>query len=464
MKGIVRKGRCVGLLLMLLAAFCFLGVTKEVSADTRYKVTFANEKGDSSYGNYKKWTRSVKAGTTIALPKITRSGYQVKWVTTVLGKQYRYSPGQKVSIDRNMKFCLKTYKLYTVRFYTANGKNEYRNLRKTVTYGSRIKLPSGFSNENYQFAGWSSKANGSVKYKAGTYGRVKANIKFYAVTQKSSGVKLYKNDGSYWKTIAVSKDKKTVFPAATTGNGDMVLGWSRRKGKTSNPEYFTGDTIPNTSAKYYMVVFPQSKDTASATRATQKKYDFVYFVGDSRTAGMNTALNGKGQKPQAMKFIYRAGQGLQWFKSTGFSQLYTDVKSRPKTEKKAVIINLGVNDLQSTAAYVKYMKAVAQKLKAYNCTMYYMSVNPLNTAMITRYRGQSQGAKTEAKVQAFNKYIYSNLCYGRNGTYNYINTWASLRKNGWISSKNNTNTFDGLHYSNETYLRIYDYCMRVLNR
>ena len=85
-------------------------------------------------------------------------------------------------------------------------------------------------------------------------------------------------------------------------------------------------------------------------------------------------------------------------------------------------------------------------------------------AMITKYRGHSTNSKTEAKVLAFNKYIYNKLCSGKKAPFSYINTYGMLRKNGWISNKNNAGIFDGVHYSNETYLRIYDYCMRVLNR
>lgn len=84
-------------------------------------------------------SRSVKTGTTVELPKVTRKGYEVRWVTEINGKQRRYLPGQSVTIRQNTKFCLKLYKLYTVSFYTANGKKEYKNLRQTVVAGGRIK-------------------------------------------------------------------------------------------------------------------------------------------------------------------------------------------------------------------------------------------------------------------------------------------------------------------------------------
>lgn len=130
--------------------------------------------------------------------------------------------------------------------------------------------------------------------------------------------------------------------------------------------------------------------------------------------------------------------------------------------KKAVIINLGVNDLNDVSSYITYMRRLANNLSLnYNCTMYYMSVNPVNSAMIRSY---GAGNRTEQQVAAFNRSIYRNLCSGKNKCFTYINTCSNLQKYGWISDRHNVGRYDGLHYSNETYLRIYDYCIRTLNR
>ena len=370
-------------------------------------MTFANSEGRVSTEKYRRWARTVKKGTVIKLPKVTKTGYKAAWETKISDKTKQYNPGSKVTIKKNIKFCLKFYKKDSKQIGTS--------------------------------------ANSGTKTQNNT-----------------SGAKLYKNNGTFWKTLTTVRNQKAVFPSVTTGNGDMFLGWSRKKGKISDPEYYAGDAIPNLSGKYYMVVFKKSQDTAPTERKTQSKYEYVYLVGDSRTLGLRNAL--KSQFPENTKFIFKAGEGLRWFKKSGFSALYKDVKSQPKNIKKAVIINLGVNDLNNTTAYVKYMKNIAKKLKGYNCTMYYLSVNPVNNAMITKYRGHSTNSKTEAKVLAFNKYIYNKLCSGKKAPFSYINTYGMLRKNGCISNKNNAGIFDGVHYSNETYLRIYDYCMRVLNR
>lgn len=84
--------------------------------------------------------------------------------------------------------------------------------------------------------------------------------------------------------------------------------------------------------------------------------------------------------PSNVEFIAKWGEGLYWFKSTDTDSLVLYQNSQ--RIRKAVIINLGVNDLNNGRAYVTYMKKVAANLKKYNCKMYYLSVNPVNSAMI----------------------------------------------------------------------------------
>ena len=159
-----------------------------------------------------------------------------------------------MTINQTTKFCLNLYKEYTVRFYTANGRNEYTSLRKTVVAGSRIKMPTGNSNGNYSFAGWATKVGGEVAKKQRATVKVKSNLKFYAVQQKTdrSGIRLYKYDGSYWKTIKNTNGKAT-FPAVNLGSANIVLGWSKTQGKNalSSSDYKAGDRIPSKNGILY---------------------------------------------------------------------------------------------------------------------------------------------------------------------------------------------------------------------
>lgn len=102
------------------------------------------------------------------------------------------------------------------------------------------------------------KVGGEVAKKQRATVKVKSNLKFYAVQQKTdrSGIRLYKYDGSYWKTIKNTNGKAT-FPAVNLGSANMVLGWSKTQGKNalSSSDYKAGDRIPSKNGRYYMVVF-----------------------------------------------------------------------------------------------------------------------------------------------------------------------------------------------------------------
>lgn len=286
--------------------------------------------------------------------------------------------------------------------------------------------------------------------------------RFPAVVQKSlrtSDVRLYKCDGSYWKTIK-NTNGRAVFPAVDSKTSNMVLGWSKTRGKhtLSASDYKAGARIPSKNGKYYMVLFKASMDRAPSVITRPTKFNKVYMVGDSRTVDTKRAL--KSSIPSNVTFIARGGQGLAWFKREGYPSLIRSVSKRPRSERKAVIINLGVNDLNNSKAYVTYMRKVSAALKKYNCKMYYLSVNPVNSTMI---KARRKKFRSEASIAAFNKVIYEQLCSGKNRSFTYINTCTRLQKYGWSSNRHNAGIHDGLHYSDQTYLRIFNYCMKYLN-
>ncbi len=57
-------------------------------------------------------------------------------------------------------------------------------------------------------------------------------------------------------------------------------------------------------------------DRAPATITKPTKFDRVYCVGDSRTADTKVALGAAA--PSNVEFIAKWGEGLDWFKSTGY--------------------------------------------------------------------------------------------------------------------------------------------------
>ncbi|MEQ2358113.1 InlB B-repeat-containing protein [Blautia intestinihominis] len=460
-KATVNRWRGI-IFLTVLFGFLLLAASRPVSAQAatteKCKVVFANSNGVVSNDTFRKWARTVTKGSYIQLPTVNRSGYKCVWVEKSGTKELKYATGRNVRITKNTKFCLRYYKLYTVRYYTMNGSKEYTSLREQGYQGQVLTFPLHPTATGYKFLGWSTSINGKTVKKEGDSLRVTGNMKFYIVGKKITGVNLRKYDGTVWKVVDTSSGSAT-FPAVNLNSANMCLGWSRTKGKTTNPEYKAGDKIPTRTGNYYMVVFFSKQDRAPASIIKPTKHQMVYFVGDSRTVGLQLALGNSA--PSNVDFVCKGNQGLDWFRQTGYRELLRKLSKQSRKTKKAVIINLGVNDMSNINTYVVYMRKVSENLKQnYNCDMYYLSVNPVNSAMIRSY---GAGTRTEAQVAAFNKTIYQKLCSGSDRAFIYINTCTNLQKYGWSSNRYDAGIYDGLHYSVETTLRIYGYCIRKLN-
>ena len=460
-KATVNRWRGI-IFLTVLFGFLLLAASRPVSAQAatteKCKVVFANSNGVVSNDTFRKWTRTVTKGSYIQLPTVNRSGYKCVWVEKSGTKELKYATGRNVRITKNTKFCLRYYKLYTVRYYTMNGSKEYTSLREQGYQGQVLTFPLHPTATGYKFLGWSTSINGKTVKKEGDSLRVTGNMKFYIVGKKITGVNLRKYDGTVWKVVDTSS-RSATFPAVNLNSANMCLGWSRTKGKTTNPEYKAGDKIPTRTGNYYMVVFFSKQDRAPASIIKPTKHQMVYFVGDSRTVGLQLALGNSA--PSNVDFVCKGNQGLDWFRQTGYRELLRKLSKQSRKTKKAVIINLGVNDMSNINTYVVYMRKVSENLKQnYNCDMYYLSVNPVNSAMIRSY---GAGTRTEAQVAAFNKTIYQKLCSGSDRAFIYINTCTNLHKYGWSINRYYELIYDGLHYSVETTLRIYGYCIRKLN-
>ena len=458
------KWKLAALIMTLFVLFIF-GGGRQVQAAQKCKVIFANSSGVVSTSTYKNWGKTVNKGKTITLPKYSTAGRKCYWVLKSDDGDKKYAPGARYRVTGNVKFRLYRYKEYAVRFFTSDGSKEYTTYRKTGIAGQSLKLPFVPGTSNAQGIGWSTSKKGKATNKGNSSYKITGNRNFYAVTRKATSVSLRRQNGAAYKTVYTTSGTP-VFPAVDVsrpgGDGSMFLGWSRQRGKSTCPDYYAGDKIPSKTGIYYMVVFTEKNDVASLPTVVRyaRNYKKVYFVGDSRTYGMERAMRGK--TPSSIEFVCESGKGIAWFKETGYKQLLSKVKRESKSTKKAVIINLGANDLTRYTSYPAFLKSAARELKKYNCKMFYMSVNPVNSAMIHSYLGRTN--RTEAQVDQFNRYIYTNLCSGKNNYYTFMNTCYYFKRYGWISSRNNTGVHDGVHYSNETYRRIYDYAMRFLNR
>ena len=143
-KATVNRWRGI-IFLTVLFGFLLLAASRPVSAQAatteKCKVVFANSNGVVSNDTFRKWARTVTKGSYIQLPTVNRSGYKCVWIEKSGTKELKYATGRNVRITKNTKFCLRYYKLYTVRYYTMNGSKEYTSLREQGYQGQVLTFP-----------------------------------------------------------------------------------------------------------------------------------------------------------------------------------------------------------------------------------------------------------------------------------------------------------------------------------
>lgn len=152
------------------------------------------------------------------------------------------------------------------------------------------------------------------------------------------------------------------------------------------------------------------------------EHNNVIFVGDSRFVGMFMYVDSDAT------VIAEVGKGYKWLIDTADAKLRAAL-----TDDSTVIFNLGVNDLGNAAKYVDYINNLQAEFP--NITIYYMSVNPVEQTTVSN-----------ESIDAFNETISNGI------TATYLDTNTYLQKNGF-------STTDGLHYSKDTYITIYDYVL-----
>lgn len=174
----------------------------------------------------------------------------------------------------------------------------------------------------------------------------------------------------------------------------------------------------------------QAAVNAAAEPETTKKrtYENYVFVGDSRYVGMSVYAQAEDT------FIAKNNMGYSYLVEQ------TNNILRVCNENTALIIGLGVNDLKySSDNYIAKINEMAQTM---DCQIYYMLVNPVDETKEEAY-GYSV---LNTKIDEFNQKMKSGL----SSRVIVIDTNSYLKQIGY-------STQDGLHYTKETYGKIYEY-------
>lgn len=174
----------------------------------------------------------------------------------------------------------------------------------------------------------------------------------------------------------------------------------------------------------------------NSTNNTKKTAEVYIFVGDSRTVGMDTAVG----KKDKVKIIAKIGEGYNWFKNTAISAVNKELKS--VSGSAYIFTNMGVNDLAVDNYISEYKSLATSDWKKHKIVV--VSVGPVDEAMEKKHGYSVKNSQIESFNSKLKKGIssMSNISYC--DTYNNVSGYK---------------TTDGVHYTNDTYKKIYNYIM-----
>lgn len=183
--------------------------------------------------------------------------------------------------------------------------------------------------------------------------------------------------------------------------------------------------------------------------ATGKKTGYAeqfIFVGDSRMVGMQASV-----LDQNIRYIAKIGEGYDWLAAEAGPKLREYLELRSDV---TVVLALGVNDmgtggdnLGNANQYIAYYQQLM--LDFPTARFYILSVNPIDDELAKKHGFQVK----DAAVTAFNQKLQSVFL----GT-QFIDSYTYLKEQPDFA------TFDGVHYTQETYRMLYQFLMEKIRR
>ena len=151
----------------------------------------------------------------------------------------------------------------------------------------------------------------------------------------------------------------------------------------------------------------------------ESDYSEWYWIGDSRTVGMSYSVS--------IDCLAKVGEGIAFFRRN-YDQIC-------KIRNKTVIINLGVNDVYNSRAYIDLYNGLPSDFLDNNKVIV-LSVNPCSGGY--SYLNNS--------IVTFN----NALAAGLDSRITFLDSYSYMMRNGFV-------TTDGLHYTSATYVDIYNF-------
>ncbi len=200
---------------------------------------------------------------------------------------------------------------------------------------------------------------------------------------------------------------------------DLSSAIGDRAGEADNIKILTDDEEAETETE------TETEDLEWAREFAGIKDTQMIWVGDSRILGMQEAVN-----PHSSDYyIGASGQGYFWMRDEGILQLEEDIKNHPALP---VIINLGVNDHENITLYLSFYEELMEEYP--ETDFYFLSVNPIDE--------EQETSITNQEIESFNAAVE------KARPEKYLDCYTFLKEDRF-------ETVDGLHYTEETYRKIY---------
>ncbi len=250
------------------------------------------------------------------------------------------------------------------------------------------------------------------------------------------------SNGIKWKTANTKQIKLTSKGKIKAKKSGLAL----VKVRYNNVLYIAKITVLSkrtTSKKVKKVTIPLATDPAisklmlnlASTEGASFEEEDMIFVGDSRFVGMRSVVGG------SASWFCEISQGLYWLQNVCAPKL-----KKVNLKGKAVIFNLGVNDVNNYNAYITYLNKLGKVLRKKGASVFFMTVNPVDENKEAQY-GYSV---TNSMIRTFDLYLAAGL-----KNFGLINTYDILLTGAF-------DTVDGIHYTSSTYSTIYSQVMSTI--
>ena len=176
--------------------------------------------------------------------------------------------------------------------------------------------------------------------------------------------------------------------------------------------------------------------TNDSAKSSQNEGTAYIFLGDSRTAGMSTAVGNQDK----VKWVAKVGEGYNWLTSNAVNTVNNTLPS----SGAYIFANFGINDLGNISSYISKYKQLAQN-DWKNHKLVIVSVGPKVGSGC--YPNVSNSA-----IENFNQQL-------KNGLSSISNIYYCDTYNGFGASNFKVTGACEIHYTTATSVKLYNYIM-----